>query len=306
MAWQTPKQNWTAADGVTMDDMNRIEGNNQANKDNIASLQQNFDAHKSETASTTAKGHVQLYNGTDSTSTTLAATANAVKTAMDKANSAFQSANDGKTNLAAVIGSPAAAGNTFTQLKDYIQTDKNILATNLTNKGQSSAETETLAALVAKVANVNTGKKFASGEGTYGISESSIQISGLAFNPSLVVYNFTGDLNYGSSHFCIKIGFIFSTPSFYKYVDHSGADPVLGKYLEVFLSSSDSNFYTAPDLDNANPWFIIGDKRYSPQADGTVAVSDYTGTSSISGNSFMVDVGNGWSSNQRLQWWAYE
>jgi hypothetical protein len=83
MAWQTPKQNWTAADGVTMDDMNRIEGNNQANKDNIASLQQNLTAHKSETASTSKKGHVQLSTSTTSTSTSTAATSSAVKAVND-------------------------------------------------------------------------------------------------------------------------------------------------------------------------------------------------------------------------------
>ena len=49
-------------------------------------IKQSFLAHKAEDASTTTKGHVQLNNTVTSTSTTQAATANAVKTAYDKGN----------------------------------------------------------------------------------------------------------------------------------------------------------------------------------------------------------------------------
>ena len=35
MAWQTPKTNWRAADVVSKDDFNRIEGNTQYLKDEI-------------------------------------------------------------------------------------------------------------------------------------------------------------------------------------------------------------------------------------------------------------------------------
>lgn len=69
----------------------------------------------------------------------------------------FQSANDGKTSVANVIGSPTVATETFTQITTDIQTQKTNLATNLTAKGQSSTGTETLKALVDKVANINTG-----------------------------------------------------------------------------------------------------------------------------------------------------
>lgn len=48
-----------------------------------------------ENASTSKKGVVQLYSGTDSTSSTLAATAGAVKTAYDLANSAYLIAQSG-------------------------------------------------------------------------------------------------------------------------------------------------------------------------------------------------------------------
>ena len=78
MAWQTPKTNWGQS-GQTVPaatDFNRIEGNTQHLKDEI-------DSHKAEDASTTAKGHVQLNNTVTSTSTTQAATANAIKTVND-------------------------------------------------------------------------------------------------------------------------------------------------------------------------------------------------------------------------------
>jgi hypothetical protein len=124
----------------------------------------------------------------------------ALKEAIEKANLAFTSANNGKTDIATVIGSPATSGDTFTQLKTHIQNNKNTLATNLTNKGQSSVGTETLAALVAKVANVSTGKKFASGVGTTSSSTLNFiriggvehntyycEVAGLNFTPSVIL-----------------------------------------------------------------------------------------------------------------------
>lgn len=78
-------------------------------------------------------------------------------------NELFTNANNGKTDIASVIGSPATAGDTFTQLKTHIQNSKDELATNLTSKGQSSTGAEALAILITKIQNINTGKGFASG-----------------------------------------------------------------------------------------------------------------------------------------------
>jgi uncharacterized protein YdaU (DUF1376 family) len=97
MAWQTPKTNWQAADVVSKDDFNRIEGNIQHLQDTketpagaqakaeatAGAVQAELDAHKTENASTSQKGHVQLSTSTTSTSTSLAATASAVKTVND-------------------------------------------------------------------------------------------------------------------------------------------------------------------------------------------------------------------------------
>ncbi len=69
----------------------------------------------------------------------------------------FQFANDGKTSIATVVGSPTLSNDTFPKIKNDIQIQKNNLATNLTKKGQSSVGTETLKSLVDKVVNINTG-----------------------------------------------------------------------------------------------------------------------------------------------------
>ncbi|WP_420768764.1 hypothetical protein ACNR9V_03290 [Parageobacillus thermoglucosidasius] len=75
---------------------------------------------------------------------------------------------------------------------DFIDVIKRTMATNLTNKGTSASATESLQSLVDKIANVNTGKKWASG--TFTSSGNSITISGLSFRPSLVlVYVSTAD-----------------------------------------------------------------------------------------------------------------
>lgn len=173
-------------------------------------------------ATTTTKGVVQLSSSTTSTSETLAATPKAVKDAKDglstqigilsglnttakdnlvnAVNELFTFANDGKSKWSSVIGSPLVSTDTFTDMQTKTQTIKNTLATNLTAKGQSSTGTETLTALVNKVANVATGKKFATGavsrdstftnfttgSGAFQSNQPSVTVSGLSFMPSLV------------------------------------------------------------------------------------------------------------------------
>lgn len=76
-------------------------------------------------ATTSARGTVQLSTATNSTSTTLAATASAVKAAYDRAEAAFQQANDGKAAIVASIigrGGYATTGETFAQLAAKVDT----------------------------------------------------------------------------------------------------------------------------------------------------------------------------------------
>src|SRR5690606_26096168 len=106
------------------------------------------------------------------------------KTLKGAINEVKQSANDIKSKWASVIGSPLVSTDTQAQLQSKTQTIKNTLATNLSNKGQSASGTETLTSLVNKVANVNTGKRFATGLTS---GPGSITVSGLEFRPRTVL-----------------------------------------------------------------------------------------------------------------------
>ena len=112
----------------------------------------------------------------------------------------FTNADNAQKAFAGVVGSPSAPGDTVTKITSDLQTGKNTLASNLTAKGTSASGTETLAALAAKVANVNTGKRFATGNyitsgstilfadgGTGSYPAATINVTGLAFKPSTIV-----------------------------------------------------------------------------------------------------------------------
>lgn len=68
---------------------------------------QEFATHKSENATITTKGLVQLNSSVTSTGENLAATPKAIKTAMDRVDGFFQQANNRKTGIVPAIGSPA-------------------------------------------------------------------------------------------------------------------------------------------------------------------------------------------------------
>lgn len=75
----------------------------------------------------------------------------------------FTFANNGKTSIANVVGSPAKSSDTFNTLTGYITSAKEKAATNLTAKGTTASSTETLDSLVSKIASVTTGRKIAMG-----------------------------------------------------------------------------------------------------------------------------------------------
>ncbi len=144
-------------------------------------------------ATTAQKGIVQLNNTTNSTSITQAATANAVKLAMDRANSAFQSASDGKNAIAGKVGN-VTGNNTHAEIANRIQTDKNTAATNLSNKGISASGNEALASLVSKIASINV-EHFITGTFNYK-GNTPITIS-VGFNPKIIiVYRFVNSRTY--------------------------------------------------------------------------------------------------------------
>ncbi len=115
------KTNWQNNEIVEPADMNRIEQGILDVDVELGKVAQDLESHKTESATTSAKGHVQLSDSTSSTSTSLASTANAVRVtynkaveALNKANEAFQSASDGKNLIAtAITGKGVPARFTF-------------------------------------------------------------------------------------------------------------------------------------------------------------------------------------------------
>lgn len=161
--------------------------NDSATKQEIQTLSETVKSHKNEEATISTKGHVQLTSAINSESETLAATAKAVKTVMDRANEAFTQANNSKNGVVGVIGSPAITDNTFAEVIGILQTIKNTLASNLTAKGQSSVGTEALMGLVNKIPDISTGVKYA--EGTITITNAGENyVRGLAFKPRIGVF----------------------------------------------------------------------------------------------------------------------
>jgi len=155
-------------------------------------------------ATTTTKGIVKLNNTVTSPSTNEAATANAVKVAMDRADAAFQQANSGKTVINSAIGSPSIATDPFTIMATNINNAKSIMATNLSAKGQPSVYTESLRGLADKIANVSNGGKYATGTAdasavatfnTWADGSPNfnyIYVNGIGFKPKIIVLYMPG------------------------------------------------------------------------------------------------------------------
>lgn len=118
-----------------------------------------------------------------------------------------------KEELINVIGSPAISEDDMTTLINKIQTEKNMMAINLTNKGQNSVGTESLSSLVTKLNNITLGKKWASGSGSQSGNQQLV-ISGLDFKPDTVLVNTGGyyyffsismnvaQYSFGAYHYC--------------------------------------------------------------------------------------------------------
>ena len=100
-------------------------------------------------ASTSNYGHAKLYNGVDSTSTSLAATANAVKTAYDLAN--------GKPSLG-TTSTTAAAGN-HNHDGVYLKTHQSLDSKTVTVEKQTTAESGYIATYIVKQNGTQVGSK---------------------------------------------------------------------------------------------------------------------------------------------------
>ena len=91
----------------------------------------------------------------------------------------FTFANDGKNAIASVVGN-VNSGSTFTQIKNEIQNDKNVLASKLSSKGVSANGNEVLSSLVNKVGNISIigmgGSMFYSGTDSVTLTEKQSRI----------------------------------------------------------------------------------------------------------------------------------
>lgn len=125
---------------------------------------------------------ITLNNTVTSTSATEAATANAVKTAYDRAQAAFQSANDGKVAVANAV----------------------------TAKGVAASPSDTFAVLASKIGQISPGKKQASG--TSNAVNQRLVVSGLGFLPNnIIAYRNSGATIFSLHIGSLNKGLIFST-----------------------------------------------------------------------------------------------
>ncbi|HHV02291.1 MAG TPA: hypothetical protein GXX64_00015, partial [Bacteroidales bacterium] len=124
MSWQNPKTDWKAGDVPVASDFNRIEGNIQELENTketpagaqakaeaaAGAVQAELDVHLAEKATTSKTGHVKLDNTLTSTSTTLAATANAVRTVNNSLNNHISSKSvHGLKDTLVAIGAGSSA-----------------------------------------------------------------------------------------------------------------------------------------------------------------------------------------------------
>lgn len=107
-----------------------------------------------------------LNNTVSSTATTEAATANAVKTAYDRADAAFQSASSGKT----------------------------LIANAITGKGTAASGTDSFATLANAISSISTGSKVAVRAVTVTSGTNQVTVSGLDFRPRIVFGMYTSSL----------------------------------------------------------------------------------------------------------------
>ena len=152
-----------------IDNFETIDRELKNNDTSLKEIANKVDNIKIADGTTTTKGIIKLNNATNSTSQTEAATPSAVKSAMDRANEAFTSASNGKSYIAGKVGN-VSNGNTFTEIGDRIQNDKNNFSAQLNAKNVSASGNEALASLVSKIGNISIqgmgGKRFVSGTAT--------------------------------------------------------------------------------------------------------------------------------------------
>jgi hypothetical protein len=143
--------------------VNGIDTSNLATKQEVNTVSQTVSTHSSD-GTAHGIGDKTTLKTTDKTSIVAAL------------NELFTNANNGKSDIASVIGSPATSIDTFAQLKTHIQNSKNTLAETLSNYNKPSTASESLESLTNKV--IGLGLSITPGDDMYiGVSEEQVSLS---------------------------------------------------------------------------------------------------------------------------------
>lgn len=225
-------QNVKASDITIVDSSNLYVSNNvESALTEVMNKVNNIDLTASKV---TVVDSSNLYNGANA-ETCFAEVMNKVNVAQARADSAFTSANNWKTSIAGVVGGNITSSNTFTEIANEVQADKNILASNLVAKGVSASSGDTLRNLSGLVNNISLssmgGKKFKSGQASSSNSSPSIiftrkdgstsslnnyiTVTGLDFKPDIIITWYAGNGSYSPNFYayCYSItGSIYSDP----------------------------------------------------------------------------------------------
>ena len=92
--------------------------------------------------------------------------------------------------------------NETTNIKDELKTCHTNLKNNLVEKGVECSDNDKMLSLINKVEQIKTGSKFASGISSINQSNSSIKVSGLDFEPNIVIirYKYSSNTYVGIFH----------------------------------------------------------------------------------------------------------
>lgn len=188
-------------------------------------------------SSTTTTGIVQLNDAINSTSTTQAATANAVKKAYDRAELAFQNANNGKNAIANVIGSPVTSSDTWDSMSDKVKSMKSTLATNINSMSYlNCSSTDSLNTLASNTSKI----KFS--------SMANIRITGSIGPTKPVVFSVNGYINKRTSRdkFMLlgKLVNTDKTSVWFGLSEHPQSQLISTSTTTNIYSSSDNNIGT--------------------------------------------------------------
>lgn len=165
----------------------------------------------------------------------------ALKEAITAANEAKTKANNGKTDIASVVGTPATSGDTFPQLKTHIQNAKNKGATNLTSKGVTASGTESLDSLMGKIATIPSGVLRASGTCETGSATQFFQYVGTTGSESCRFITVT-DLPFKPKRIYIRL--IFSNVVRY-LIEYSEGTDTYPKTVKITYFNDRSNTVTS-------------------------------------------------------------